>query len=76
MRTDLMHTQEDSPAMKWMLRAVGLLLIAASLFFLYRDLTLSTASDWFFGASLGLGLVTFASSWAAQPRHAEARQRA
>lgn len=50
-------------ALNWTMRAVGIIVFAASAFFLFKDFTLSPLYDYFFAMTALFGLVTTAASW-------------
>ena len=50
------------------MRLAGVVLIAASVFFLAHDIAQEGLAPWFFGSSAGLGVILFVSSWLPDPR--------
>lgn len=56
---NLPEEPQKDQSLRWMMRIIGLALVLISLFFIRKDITLSTTADWFFGFSALLGLLTF-----------------
>ena len=50
------------------MRLFGVVLIAASIFFLAHDIAREGLAPWFFGSVAGLGFILFVSSWLPDPR--------
>jgi hypothetical protein len=61
------QTVQEDRGLAWTMRAVGLLVIAGSLFFLTRSVSLNPLHDYFFGMTLLVGAVTLAASWMSTP---------
>lgn len=58
------QTPPDDRKLQWTLRIIGLLLLAVSLFFVTRDITLIDASTtWFFVGGAVLGGLTTIAGW-------------
>lgn len=53
----------NDSALCWTMRLIGLFLIVGSVFFLFKDLSLTQIDDVFFSGTTLLGLVTVAGSW-------------
>lgn len=67
----LRHFQAKDRSLRWTMRGVGLLLAAASLYFLKSDLFMGDSGLWFFGFSLVLGALTFGASWWPGPQRTD-----
>lgn len=55
--------RQNDAALNWTMRIVGLLVFAASAFFIHREISLSPWYDYFFAMTALLGFVTAAASW-------------
>ena len=47
----------------WTMRLIGIFLVVGSIFFLFKDLSLSQMDNVFFSGTTLLGLLTFGGSW-------------
>jgi hypothetical protein len=63
----LSQTVEDDRGLAWMMRIVGLLVVAGSLFFISRNISLNPAYDYFFAMTALIGAVTIGASWLRSP---------
>lgn len=62
-----LHAKDQS--LRWMMRIIGLVLVAVSAFFVTRDFTqTASAAVWFFGFCAALGTVTLVTSWMPGPK--------
>lgn len=63
MKTTRTHAACNDSALCWTMRLIGLFLIVGSVFFLFKDLSLSQIDNVFFSGTTLLGLVTLAGGW-------------
>ncbi len=61
--TEALPERRSDGALNWTLRIVGLVVVAASAFFLYRGLSLNPVYDYFFSMTTILGIVTIVAGW-------------
>ncbi len=60
------NTHTSDLSLRWTMRAVGLLLAAACAYLLTRDMVRTGEAITFLSIGIGLGFVTFVSSWFSQ----------
>ena len=63
MKTTRSLSNCNDSALCWTMRFIGLFLIVGSVFFLFKDLSLSQMDNVFFSGTTLLGLVTVGGSW-------------
>lgn len=66
-----MNEIREDAALDWAMRIVGLTVFAASIFFIYRDLSLSPLYDYFFSMTALVGVATVAVTLLRTPSSAE-----
>ena len=66
---------KDRTIRRWM-KITGLLVLAVSAFFIFRNFTISATDDWFFGFCAILGLITFILGWLPGKEDKEVQQQA
>ncbi len=65
----------DRTLRRWM-KFIGLLVMAVSVYFIFRNFTLTLTDDWFFGFCAVIGLFTFILGWLPEKEGKEVQQKA